>query len=58
MDKKKVVKPGESVTKVDAGDLQTNREKARDGMSREDISKADWGKKKSSQDPKGDAKKR
>jgi hypothetical protein len=48
MDKKKVVKPGESVTKVDAGDLQTNREKARDGMSREDIRKADWGKKKSS----------
>ncbi|MFZ0005363.1 MAG: hypothetical protein WCC86_05890 [Methanoregula sp.] len=48
MDKKPRVKPGESVTKVDAGDLRTNREKARDGMSTEDIRTADWGKKKRS----------
>ena len=37
MDKKPIVKPGESVTRVDAGDLQTNREKIWDGLATEDI---------------------
>jgi hypothetical protein len=43
MGDKTIVNDGASVTEFDAENLQTDKEKRRDGMSEEDIRKGDWG---------------
>ncbi len=57
MGEKTIVNNGESATEYDAENIQTDREKRRDGISEEDIRKADWGGKKVPRDPKGDPRK-
>lgn len=42
-----------SAVEFDAENIQTDREKRRDGISEEDIRNADWGGEKGSHDPKG-----
>jgi len=46
-----------SVTRFDAENIQTDKEKARDGISGEDIQKASWGVKEVPPDPKNDPRK-
>lgn len=47
-----------SATEFDAENIQSDREKRRDGKSEEDICKANWGVKKNDcHDPKGDPRK-
>jgi hypothetical protein len=46
-----MVNKGESVTEFDAENLQTDREKRRDGISEEEIRNADWGREKDPRHP-------
>ena len=43
MDEKTIMNDGASVTEFDAENIQTDKEKRRDGISEEDIRKGDWG---------------
>ena len=57
MSDKTIVNDGASATEFDAENIQTDKEKARDGISENDIRKADWGVKKVPHDPKGNQRK-
>lgn len=51
MDNKTILNADVSVTEFDAENIQTDKEKARDGISGEDIHNASWGVKKVPRDP-------
>lgn len=53
MGEKTIVNDGASVTGFDAENIQTDKEKRRDGISGEDIRKGDWGKKPAPVDSPG-----
>jgi len=50
---KPILDRGESATKFDAENLQTDREKRRDGIPEEDIRKDDWAAEPASHGPAG-----
>jgi len=54
MGEKTIVNNGASVTEFDAENIQTDKEKRRDGISGEDIRKGDWGEKQDPHDQMGD----
>lgn len=53
MGEKTIVNDGASVTEFDAENIQTDKEKRRDGISGEDIRKGDWGEKQDPHDQMG-----
>jgi hypothetical protein len=53
MGEKTIVNDGASVTEFDAENIQTDKEKRRDGISEEDIRKGDWGTKSAPVDSPG-----
>jgi hypothetical protein len=53
MSDKPILNDGASVTEFDAENIQTDKEKRRDGISEEDIRKASWGGNRPSSEPKG-----
>jgi hypothetical protein len=53
MGEKTMVNDGASVTEFDAENIQTDKEKKRDGISGEDIRKGDWGEKPAPVDSQG-----
>ena len=54
MSKKTIVNDGASVTEFDAENIQTDKEKARDGLSEDDIRTADRGGNPAPSDPRAD----
>jgi hypothetical protein len=58
MGDKTILDDGASVTEFDAENIQTDKEKRRDGISGKDIRKADWGAKKAPSDPKANPRNR
>ena len=57
MGDKTILDDGASVTKFDAENIQTDKEKRRDGISEKDIRKSDWDGEKVPRDPKSDPRK-
>ena len=58
MGDKTMVNDGESATEFDAENIQTDREKRRDGISEDDIRKGNWGVKQTPSDPGADLRNR